>query len=396
MARRRPFSPEVETALSTASQRHGIPLDTMRAIAQVESRGGAAADRPGSQYRGLFQMGNEAWQRFGGGDRSNPLDNANAAGAMMRSHTASFEKLYGRTPSPAELYTMHNQGFAGARMQWNNPDRPAWQNAAEAGGVSESVGRQRVWQNIPADMRRQYGGDVNNVTGRQFTTEVMPRFITRAGLPADAATAPIVRPDPSERPAAIARPSPQAAAPTEPTGGSDPFEATRQMMRGAPTADAFGSPEAGMDPGTVARTSALADTYRPGQAGEETTSISPDAIGPLGPAPTPSGVPAPTLPTPPEPMVAQPAMPQMPQIAMGSENFGGGGGGGLLGLGGGGGGRGGGNAGASITMPTFPPAPDITAEDANVRSTIPAAPPRTPPGFPVADLLGRQRQRRRA
>lgn len=379
MARRRQFSENVEVALRTASQRHGIPIDTMRAIAQIESRGGAAADRPGSQYRGLFQMGNDAWQQFGGGDRSNPLDNANAAGAMMRSHTASFEKLYGRTPSPSELYTMHNQGFAGARAQWNNPDRPAWQNAAEAGRVSESVARNRVWQNIPADLRRQYGS-VDNVTGRQLTTEVMPRFITRAGLPTEAANAPIVRPDPNERPAAVERPAPTldtvtATAPapnrTEPTGGTDPMEATRQMMANAATADPHGSPEAGVDP---------------------------TMVGPLGPIAAPTqGEPGPNLPTPPTSMIAQPPQDMLP----GSGIFGGmaggaGGGGGLLGMGRGGGRGGGGNAGASITMPTFPTPPDITAEDANVRDTVPAPPPRTPPGLPVADLREQMRRRRRA
>jgi hypothetical protein len=102
---------EVTSAIDDASQRYGLDPGTMRAIASIESDNKPESNRRATtQYKGLFQIGKDEWRRYGEGDIYNPRDNAMAAARMIADHKAWFRERYGRNPSDAELYMMHQQG----------------------------------------------------------------------------------------------------------------------------------------------------------------------------------------------------------------------------------------------------------------------------------------------
>jgi|SRR6516164_1738657 len=104
-------SAEVNDAIDDASRTFGLNADTMRAIASIESSNQPGSNRnSATQYKGLFQIGRDEWKRYGEGDIYNPRDNAMAAARMMADHQTWFRERYGRNPSDAELYMMHQQG----------------------------------------------------------------------------------------------------------------------------------------------------------------------------------------------------------------------------------------------------------------------------------------------
>jgi hypothetical protein len=105
-------SAEVNRAIVEASSAYGLDVNTMRSIASIESNmnPGSNANRP-TQYKGLFQIGTEEWAKFGGGNIYSARDNAMAAGRMLAAHRAEFREHFGRDPTDAELYMMHQQGL---------------------------------------------------------------------------------------------------------------------------------------------------------------------------------------------------------------------------------------------------------------------------------------------
>lgn len=104
-------SGDVGDAIDDASRQYGLNPDTMRAIASIESDNSPGSNRNrATQYKGLFQIGRDEWRRYGQGDIYNPRDNAMAAARMLADHQTWFRERYGRNPSDAELYMMHQQG----------------------------------------------------------------------------------------------------------------------------------------------------------------------------------------------------------------------------------------------------------------------------------------------
>lgn len=170
---------DIAKAIRAAAARYGLPVNVLRAFARIESGGNPEA-RTGS-YKGLFQLSDREFRRFGEGDIFDPTANANAAAAMLASHSADWTRRTGRPPSPSELYMIHQQGAGGARAHYSNPDAPAWQNmwsTAEGQDRGHRWARQAIWGNIPEDMRRRFGS-VDNVTSRDFVnlwTNKVARF----------------------------------------------------------------------------------------------------------------------------------------------------------------------------------------------------------------------------
>jgi hypothetical protein len=109
---RRP-SAEVDAAISDAAKAYNLDPDTMRAVASVESSFNPNSNRDRrTQYKGLYQMGRDEWERFGdGGDIYNPRDNAMAAARMFDANRAKFRKNFDRDPTDTEMYLMHQQGL---------------------------------------------------------------------------------------------------------------------------------------------------------------------------------------------------------------------------------------------------------------------------------------------
>jgi Transglycosylase SLT domain len=106
-------SQETDAAIRRASEQYGIDVNTMRGIASIESsmNPSSNANRP-TQYKGLYQIGRNEFERFGaGGNVYSAEDNAQAAGRMFRENSRQFENRFGRKPTDTELYLMHQQGL---------------------------------------------------------------------------------------------------------------------------------------------------------------------------------------------------------------------------------------------------------------------------------------------
>jgi len=157
-----PISPgamPVDPLLEKTAAEYGLDPKVFTRIAQIESGGNPNAVT--GSYRGLFQLK---------GGSFDPAENARAAAQGFVSQTQDFIRKYGRQPTAAELYMVHQQGPGGYAAHTANPDAPAWQNMA-----STAEGRQRgpqwaraaIWGNVPTQYRNQFGS-VDNITSRQF------------------------------------------------------------------------------------------------------------------------------------------------------------------------------------------------------------------------------------
>lgn len=159
----------VEGAITGASQRFGVDPNLLRTFARIES-GGRPNARTGS-YKGLFQLSNSEFGKYGGGNIYDPVANSNAAAQKLAGEAQGFKAKYGREPQPSDLYMIHQQGAGGYGAHVANPSAPAWQNmASTAEGRQKGAGwaRQAIWGNVPSDVRAQYPGGVDSLTSQQF------------------------------------------------------------------------------------------------------------------------------------------------------------------------------------------------------------------------------------
>lgn len=106
-------SAEVDQAIVDAAKAHHLDPNTMRSIASIESDMNPSSNANRStQYKGLYQIGHDEWRRFDdGGNIYSARDNAMAAARMFEANRDQFRKHYGRDPTDAELYMMHQQGL---------------------------------------------------------------------------------------------------------------------------------------------------------------------------------------------------------------------------------------------------------------------------------------------
>jgi hypothetical protein len=161
---------DLGSIINDAASTHGIDPNLLGRLVHIES-GGNPNSQTGS-YRGLGQFSNAEWEKYGGGgDIWDAKDNAHAFAKKLATESQDFQNKYGRTPSPTEMYMVHQQGNAGAAAHLSNPEGVAWQNVARY-YPNESVAKSAIWNNIPGDIKRQNGWtnpeDVNKVTSGQF------------------------------------------------------------------------------------------------------------------------------------------------------------------------------------------------------------------------------------
>lgn len=105
-------SAEVDQAIVDAARAHHIDVNTMRAIASIESDMNPSSNaNRATQYKGLYQVGHEEWRRFGSGNIYSARDNAMATARMFEANRNQFREHYGRDPTDAELYMLHQQGL---------------------------------------------------------------------------------------------------------------------------------------------------------------------------------------------------------------------------------------------------------------------------------------------
>ena len=162
--------------LDAIARQYGIDPKTLRRFSQIES-GGSPNARTGS-YKGLFQLSDDEFSKWGKGNIFNPVDNASAAAAKIAADTQSFTQTYGRQPTAADLYLIHQQGSGGASAHMSDPSAPAWQNmasTAEGRQKGEGWAKQAIWGNIPDSAKtspsfnkEMFPGGVDTVTSQDF------------------------------------------------------------------------------------------------------------------------------------------------------------------------------------------------------------------------------------
>lgn len=119
------FRPEVEDAIAQASARYGVPIEAMRAQAQLESGGNPNAQNPSSSAGGLYQFIDSTAKQYGLANKYDPYQSADAAGRLMRDNYNGLSNALGRAPTNGELYLAHQQGLGGATKLLTNPNAPA-------------------------------------------------------------------------------------------------------------------------------------------------------------------------------------------------------------------------------------------------------------------------------
>ncbi len=184
----------------------GVDPALVLGSAQIESGMGANPDRPGAQYKGMLQLGDQEWAAQGGTpqNRDDPAMQAILGVAQIKKTQAALGQALGRPPENWETYFAHQQGVGGLQAYLADPNRSAIDAAA-----STAEGRQkgRAWAqqavigNIPADQRAALG---DNPTSGQFLNAWQQRFgraVSQLGggqaQPASAPGAPPVAPTPS-------------------------------------------------------------------------------------------------------------------------------------------------------------------------------------------------------
>lgn len=163
------FGGDVETAISNASMKSGVSEDTLRRFIKIESSG--RPDASTGSYHGLLQLSNSEFNKYGGGNIFSANDNALAGAYKIRAESEAFQQRYGRPPTTADLYMIHQQGAAGAAAHWDHPELPAWQNMASTGEgrqKGEAWAKKAIWGNVPDNLKAQYGS-VEQMTSQQFT-----------------------------------------------------------------------------------------------------------------------------------------------------------------------------------------------------------------------------------
>jgi hypothetical protein len=111
--------------LSALEQQYGLPKSTLAGMWGVESDFGRAQDRPRSQYRGPFQLGDSVRRQYGVSNPSDFFQSADAAARLAADNMKGLTAKLGREPTPAELYLAHQQGMGGASKLLTHPDQPA-------------------------------------------------------------------------------------------------------------------------------------------------------------------------------------------------------------------------------------------------------------------------------
>ena len=140
-----------------AASLYGLDLAMMMSIAKVESNFKPSA-RTGS-YKGLFQLSDYEFEKYGDGSIWDARDNARAAAHMFLVQAEKFKWALGHYPDYAERYMVHQQGIQGAIEHYTHPERVAWQSmcATDEGVLKgEQWCRKAIWRNLLPQWKRTF------------------------------------------------------------------------------------------------------------------------------------------------------------------------------------------------------------------------------------------------
>jgi hypothetical protein len=118
--------------------------------ASIESGFGQSPDRAGSQYKGVFQLGDKEWEQMGGGDRNDRQLQIDHGLRLLAQRKTELAQSLGREPADWEVYLAHQQGVAGATALIQNPNMTAGQAVTQAGGAPVNISGNGGDPNAPA------------------------------------------------------------------------------------------------------------------------------------------------------------------------------------------------------------------------------------------------------
>jgi predicted GIY-YIG superfamily endonuclease len=153
-----------------AAALYGLDLAMMMSIAKVESDFDPRV-KTGS-YKGLFQLSDYEFKKYGDGTIWDARDNARAAAHMFLVQAEKFRWALGHYPDYAERYMVHQQGIQGAIEHYTHPERIAWQSmcATDEGVLKgERWCKKCIWGNLLPEWKRGFG-DVDNILSGDFVS----------------------------------------------------------------------------------------------------------------------------------------------------------------------------------------------------------------------------------
>jgi hypothetical protein len=161
---------EPREEIRQAALLYGVDLPMMLSIAKVESDFNPRV-RTGS-YKGLFQLSDGEFAKYGDGSIWDARDNARAAAHMFLVQAERFKDAMGHFPDYAERYMVHQQGIEGAIEHYQHPERVAWQSmCATSEGLlkGEQWCRRCIWGNLLPQWKRAFGS-VEKISSADFVT----------------------------------------------------------------------------------------------------------------------------------------------------------------------------------------------------------------------------------
>lgn len=160
---------DIASIVDYEAQKAGLPVGFAQRVAEIESSGNP--DNTTGSYKGLFQLSESEFKKYGGtGSIYDPTANARAGLAKIAAENKQLAKAIGREPTPGEMYLAHQQGVGGATIHIKNPNQPAWQSmyqTAEGRAKGANWAKQAIWGNVPDSMKKKFGS-VDNLTSGQF------------------------------------------------------------------------------------------------------------------------------------------------------------------------------------------------------------------------------------
>jgi hypothetical protein len=153
-----------------AASLYGLDVTMMMSIANVESTFNPRA-RTGS-YKGLFQLSDDEFKKYGDGSIWDARDNARAAAHMLLVQAEKFRRALGHYPDYAERYMVHQQGIQGAIEHYTHPERVAWRAmcATDEGVLKgEQWCRKCIWRNLSPQWKQKFGS-VEKISSGDFVS----------------------------------------------------------------------------------------------------------------------------------------------------------------------------------------------------------------------------------
>jgi hypothetical protein len=161
---------EPRDEIREAASLYGLDLAMMMSIARVKSDFDPRV-RTGS-YKGLFQLSDYEFKKYGDGSIWDARDNARAAAHMFLIQAEKFRWALGHYPDYAERYMVHQQGIQGAIEHYTHPERVAWQSmcATDQGLLKgEQWCRKCIWGNLLPQWKQTFG-NVEKISSGDFVS----------------------------------------------------------------------------------------------------------------------------------------------------------------------------------------------------------------------------------